>query len=66
MPHLKIQISAIKTQFKGSKSSRHYLFDFLVEDVLDDFAETLELGFELLATLLLVLIFGKLQSFLRD
>ena len=47
-------------------SQSRYLFDFLVEDVLDDFAEALELGFELFAAFLLVFVFRKFQAFLRD
>merc|ERR1719204_883640 len=39
------------------------LFDFLVEDVLDDFAETLELGFEFFAPFLLVFVLGQFQAF---
>ena len=42
-----------------------YLFDFFVENVLDDFAETLELRLELLTALLLIFILRKLKAFLR-
>ena len=46
-------------------SLSRYLFDFLVEDVLDDFAEALELGFELFAAFLLVFVLRKFQAFFR-
>merc|ERR1719193_2154831 len=41
------------------------LLDFLVEYVLDDFAESLELRLEFLSALLLVFVFGKFEAFLR-
>lgn len=43
-----------------------YLFHFLVEDFLHDFAQPLEFGLVLLRSLLLLLIFRKLETLLGD